>query len=158
MAKGSGEREASPPKTARNPKSPRGKKGVAAQQSNEQTTERLEKKRLAFEKSLSLEERAKQAAEDHLQKRANRVEELRNELKDKKNQSERQAPARQGSKESMKSDEEGRHHAFKPSAMLRTKARSFIRVSLHGRHVKSAEAAVGKIQSARDIPSDPILP
>jgi hypothetical protein len=155
-------------KSPRQRKSPRVKKGAAAQQSNEQTTERLEKKRMAFEKSLSLEEKAKQAAEAHLQMRANRVEELRSELKEKRNQSTGQAGNRKASKESVKSAEvhgEATNAAYRPStmnrmqsSMIRTKARSFIRVSLHGRHVKSAEAAVGKIQSGRDLPVEPLLP
>lgn len=164
-AKGSGEREKSPPKTARQPMSSRGKKGAATQQSNEQTTERLEKKRLAYEKSLSLEERAKQAADDHLQKRANRVEEIRQGLKEKGNQSRASTMTRKSSKESMKSDADGSgtHPASKPTDMAKrarmSKARSFMRVSLHGRHPGlNPAAAAGKIQSGRDLPSDPILP
>lgn len=154
--KGSKERQLSPLKTLRNPKSPRGKKGAAAQQANEQRTDNLEKKLMAYEKQMGLEERAKQAAEEHLQKRANRVEEIRSELKER-NQSANQTAHRKSSKESLNVEPaEQSNLTREQKAMLKSKARSFIRVSLHGRHVKSAEAAVGKIQSGRDL--EPILP
>jgi len=116
-------------------KSPRGRDNAMAphatrqanEQSQEKIKERKEKKRLAFELMAGLEDRAKQAADRHLQERANRLDTLRADIKEKR-EAKLQKVTRTSGIERAHTD--GDSSPRKRTTMLRTTARSLLRSSV----------------------------
>lgn len=120
-------------------KSPRGRDHSAGKdskrQANEQSQERLKERKERFEMMAGLEERAKEAADRHLQEQTYRVEALRADLKEKREAKLQKALLNQEAAHGQNHKKhEKQHEAVSPrkrTTMLRTTQRSLVnRVSL----------------------------
>eukprot|EP00746_Dinoflagellata_sp_MGD_P106854 gnl/MRDRNA2_/MRDRNA2_44791_c0_seq2.p1 gnl/MRDRNA2_/MRDRNA2_44791_c0~~gnl/MRDRNA2_/MRDRNA2_44791_c0_seq2.p1 ORF type:complete len:232 (-),score=41.81 gnl/MRDRNA2_/MRDRNA2_44791_c0_seq2:33-641(-) len=124
--------------------------GQEKEQSQERLKERKERKRLAFEMMAGLEERAKQAADRHLQERANRVEALRADLKEKREA--KLQKALDSDKKQERAQVDGENSPRKRTTMLRTTARSLVRVSLKLPLLESGKSIV-QVPGPKNPPS-----